>query len=245
MARKTVKKRVPPRKVVVPNSLSYQKVKDLIERNFVQDPTSDPFEIAAPKGKAYQWASVHPDQKHDFDVYKRAGWRPVPASRHPDFPSEKGKIIFGGSMLLEMPRKKYENLSGSGIARAKAQLSDQNKVLGLEDNDGAVRRMAIMSDSFIASEAYDAPNDDGFEDVSVSIVVRIPYRWRDAAACMKISAEEYARRRLIMYSHGHSGGLLIPIEPPKENGWDQIPQHAMVPFQYIESAVFQFKRGDK
>ena len=237
MAKRPIKKRM--QRKVVETKNPYQKVKDLVERNFVQDPTPDPFEIAAPKGKAYQWASIHPDQQRDFDAYKRAGWRPVPASRHPDFPADRGRIIFGGSMLLEMPRKKYDKLVGADITRANKQKKDQDDLLGRQEGN----RISILRDDEVISEAYEHPVDDRFEDVSVSITMRIPWRWRDAAACMKLSSAEYARRRLIMYSHGHSGGLLIPIEPPKENGWDLVPQYEMVPFKMIERAAFQFKRG--
>jgi hypothetical protein len=238
MARRPVKKR---KQRKLSDTTAFQKVKQLVERNFASDPAPDPFEIAAPKGKAYQWASLHPDSKFELATYKKSGWRPVPAARHREFPSEKGKIVLDGSILLEISRKRYEKMTGSGIARAKAQMQQQDTMLGRDYSDGR-HTIQIMPDDWVDSQDYDHPQGE-FIDIDVNITMRVPWRWRDAASALKLEPSEYARRRLIMYSQGLYTGLLVPIAPPTPSRWDKA-QYEMVPFEFIENANLVVRRKD-
>jgi hypothetical protein len=226
MVRKPIKKRAAVREA----PSAFQKIKDLVERNYIEEPRPDPFEITAPLGKAYQWASLHPDSTHELETYKRSGWKPVRASRHPDFPSEKGKIIFGNSILLEMPRKKYDDLVKADVDRAFQQMREQRDILGMDKDNIRSAIGRIMPESFVVSKPYESA-ESGFLDLQVNITMRIPWRWKDAAAALQLTPQEYTRRRLIMYGQGHETGLLVPIAPPP-SGWS----NEVVPFEFIENA---------
>lgn len=220
MARRPVKKRKPRK---LSNTSAFQKVKELVERNYASEPLPDPFEIGPPKGKAYQWASLHPDSKTEFESYKRSGWKPVPASRHREFPSDRGRIVLGESVLLEVSRKKYEKMIGSGIARAKAQMQDQSDALRLIDGGGTIRRVAIMPDDWVASDSYVPEHDEPFIDIPISITIRVTNRWQQAAGACRLTTEEYMRRRIIMFSQGQIPGLLLPVANGNGERWVQIP----------------------
>lgn len=63
----------------------------------------------APPGMTYQWKRMFfTDQEPDFDYYlaiQKAGWVPVPASRHPEKypPNGSYMIEIGGCVLMEKP----------------------------------------------------------------------------------------------------------------------------------------------
>lgn len=245
MARKPAKKRV-PRKVSKTlkftanerQRMAFQKVQDLIERNFSPEPLPDLFEEPiSPKGKAYQWGSLHPDSATELNEYKRAGWKPVPASRHPLFPSENGKIVFGGSILLEISRKKYEAFVSSGISRAQKQMGEQRATLGMDPDKPQSAIGRIMPESWVVSDPYQPEHDEPYIDIPLTITIRVANRWQNAAGACKLSTEEYMRRRFNMYSHGAINGLILPIASYSDGDYTK-----PIPFELVENANLIVRR---
>lgn len=93
-----------------------------------------------PQGWDYQWNAVSvagssdATRETELDMYAN-GWRPVPASRHPGrwtAPGFEGEIVVKGLRLEERPIELTKEARVEDIARAKAQMSDQQEALGLQ-----------------------------------------------------------------------------------------------------------------
>ena len=161
----------------------------------------DPFYLdpkLIPVGWAYQW-SVYVDP--------RSGWRAVPYSRHAhDFPkaaqSDDGFIIIKGLCLAEIPAQfvKAELINQS--QKARDMMADFDAAVGRE---GSGKGMWIMPSSWVESYSreelakIDAPGPNSPPvEVSVTLLMQVPGRWNDAAAYLKLSLNEYTRRRIMM-----------------------------------------------
>jgi hypothetical protein len=152
-----------------------------------------------PPGFAYQWAAV----TAIFGMELK-GWTRVPFSRHPEMGKAHnfdGYIVHRDMTLFQMAselvearlaheRKKAE-WQGVNSSEAVALLSQQQKRLR------SAADSFILSPSFIATEAYPRP-DAGPSIIDLTIKFTMPWRWRDAAAALKLDESEYVRRRLLM-----------------------------------------------
>lgn len=98
----------------------------------------DPARI--PRNMDYQWnaVSVLGDKDIAANVYNaqyNAGWRPVPAKRHPELvgpgADPDGAIVIGGQMLHERPLEYTQEAQNEDRARANGQIRDKLNSLGL------------------------------------------------------------------------------------------------------------------
>lgn len=160
----------------------------------------DPFSVKLkiPKGMTYQWVtiSVLGDMElSDYVKMTKAKWKPVPSRRHPEMPSAKGKIVYGGQLLME--RKK--------------SLSDQSRNKEME----AARKASSMEGGMQGTcrSRDDITPDQGwlqrFDEVSkeaeinnytfyVTVGIELNKKEIEAAAILNLTAQEYARRKVAM-----------------------------------------------
>jgi hypothetical protein len=144
---------------------------------------------------AYQWASRHPEDQHRLFAHFRAGWK---KSKNP---AGKLKNRPADVILLEIPKDQYQRFVADGIHRAKEQIEEASKPFGINAGgfDRKSRPFPLVSPSFMVSSDYPKlPAEAAPIEVNVTIKVRASVGWQDAAACLGLSVEEYARRRLLM-----------------------------------------------
>lgn len=202
MARMPVKKR----KRAPPKKTAFKKVKALVDRDFAADPEveKDPFYIdpkSIPKGKAYQWVTTHILGRAQPEFVRRArasGWSHV-----------KGHKPVGGQILMWAPKKVADAQRDKSIAVARQQMQDTRDSLHMDSPQHGV---PFVPNSFLVSEPYETvPSSTPPIDVEVTTMFRLSGRLQDAAACIHISPEVYAQRRLALYLRGELGGILLPV----------------------------------
>jgi len=123
------------------------------------------------EGFAYQWNVVSVMGKEDPSAQAalyRAGWRPVPAERHPGvfLPTEmKGAIVIDGLMLMERPlaleaeaREEDRQNALAQVNGSRKQFGFKTKVSGFEGSDTSTNP-AVRSNSFakVSREAVSVP----------------------------------------------------------------------------------------
>jgi hypothetical protein len=92
-----------------------------------------------PEGVSYQWNTLSlfdVEQPIYMEFMQAQGWRFVPPERHPDLPSEDGKIVYQGSVLMERDAADTAEAMAEETDRAAVDLAraEQNRV-GNEPND--------------------------------------------------------------------------------------------------------------
>lgn len=157
----------------------------------------DPYYLAPnliPVGWAYQWKIQ--------GAPSPAGWTCVPFSRHAhDFPAEYqamfGQIAFLGLTLMEA--------TADQVARESITASREASTLVETHPADAYQRggcgIQIMPDDWVEAEKIPCTahqNEGSPVDVAVMLVIRVPLRWNSAAEYLKLSLEEYVRRRISM-----------------------------------------------
>lgn len=163
---------------------------------------NDPFyldERLIPAGWAYQW-STHVDP--------RSGWRAVPYSRHAhDFPKEAqgadGFIAIWGLVLTEIPADFVKAELANSTQRARDMVSHFDRSIGREEEGR--RGFWIMPEGWLVSyskeevaELDPPPRDGPPVEVAVTLLMKVPSRWDNAAAYLKLTLNEYTRRRILM-----------------------------------------------
>lgn len=87
-----------------------------------QAPPRDPWAPPEPKGMVYQWNVVAindvPVAKSILEDYREAGWKKVPAKRHPKF-----SVARYGCLLMERPRKIHDAALKKHYDAAVAQMN--------------------------------------------------------------------------------------------------------------------------
>lgn len=158
----------------------------------------DPFYInerLIPAGWAYQWKvkgePVPP------------GWHCVPYSRHAhDFPRSanyQGAIVIKGLILMEALKDQVVSelyAAQRAAVEMDAQFKDR---LGMEGWPGIGFSYPLLPESEVVTKVLkDAPPETGPDiDVPISLLIRVPARWADAAAYLNLPIAEYTRRRVV------------------------------------------------
>lgn len=158
----------------------------------------DPFHLPerlVPVGWGYQWKAYG-------DEY-RPGWTPVPYSRHAhDFPRSanlNGQIVIDGLILMEALKDQIVSelyAAQRAAVEMDAQFKDR---LGMEGWPGIGFSYPLLPESEVVTKVLkDAPPETGPDiDVPISLLIRVPARWADAAAYLNLPIAEYTRRRVV------------------------------------------------
>lgn len=151
-----------------------------------------------PAGLAYQWASLASTER-----MLMKGWARVPYSRHPELPrslSFDGSILYRDNVLFQIGADFVEALKQSGYKRAIAQrqgVGDEALTLmSAYSGRSEGREFPLVSPSFMVSAIMAGPPTPGDAVIDLAVKFSMPYRWREAAACLQLSESEYVRRRL-------------------------------------------------
>lgn len=172
----------------------------------------DQFEVIGriPKGMAYQWCALKVlgnSEIADFqlDDFKRGGWKPVPAKRHPKMRHRGAHIIFGDQILMER----------------KAALSSKARKLEM---DSARAMLAESKLEEAKPSKFDLPLGGSFEfpdgpfeaqDVEITLTLRLPSNRVEAAAVCGMTIERYAAVMAILLREKALTGILIPTDDGK------------------------------
>lgn len=91
-----------------------------------------------PKGMDYQWnvqTVMGEPAKEQMIAMEMAGWRPVPAERHPELAGRAAKgdeqILRAGQVLMERPMEYTLEARAEDARRANSQINDKLHQLGL------------------------------------------------------------------------------------------------------------------
>jgi hypothetical protein len=181
MARKPIKKRKPFKITAVKASKPRKPVFKL-DIGSIGDPLYiDPKSV--PSGVALQWISA------DTDI--PAAWRPVP-----------NVGLTHLNRLIWAPARVADGERDANISNAKQQMADARALFGMDGSKASPYHgssFPMVKDAFMVSGFYKSvpPNAPSI-DVDIAIKFRVSARWQDAAACLGLEIQEYARRRLIM-----------------------------------------------
>ncbi len=198
MARKPVKKRKQQRasvkrktKSVKAKPVSVKKPKPFNPIFNLKIGTSeDPFFIhpeTIPDGVALQWIPLNVD---DLERVQATGWKPV-----------DGVDGVKSNMLVWAPKEVAKAQRDADFDRAKEQIREASALFGLDEYGHKLNRQVfpLVSPSFMVPTKYASiPDDSPSVDVDITIKFRVSARWQDAAACLGLEVQEYARRRLFM-----------------------------------------------
>ncbi len=166
---------------------------------------ADPYYInprLIPAGWAYQWVPQGSKLAE--------GWTTVPYSRHAhDFSDEYsgmfGQITFLGLTLIETTIGQAQKEREALQAKARDLTSEIDKRFGRDVDGGRSGGFWIMPQdwnvSYTAEEIdrIDPPPSEGPPvEVAITLMMKVPARWNSAAAFLKLTLNEYARRRVLM-----------------------------------------------
>lgn len=136
-----------------------------------------------PDGFALQWTPADSDMP--------IGWQAVP---------DVGVTQL--NRLIWAPIEVAEDERSNNIGSARKQMADSGALFGLDEYGKKLSHQygfPFVSPSFMVSSNYQRVSPDaGPIDVEITIRVRISVKWQDAAACLGLEPQEYARRRLLM-----------------------------------------------
>lgn len=127
-----------------------------------------------PEGWAYEWkrVNVRGEEQHQHLVeLARAGWEPVPASRHPELMPSKWKgetIDLEGSRLYERPRVISDEMRRRELQRARQAVRDKEASLSLPAGDNQFDRNHPQAKPKIkhSYEPFEVPKSTGQPPVS-------------------------------------------------------------------------------
>lgn len=191
-----------------------------------------------PAGMSYQWIAVSIHGKawaRPLMEAEKVGWRPVPFARLKDwFPrtarDANGDINIGGLLLIENSTANVALALSKLSGLAKQQMQDVADRLKIDTHRNGPQIFAgMLPQSDVVAIPFTVP-DEITQDVEITITLRAPYQLHETAAAMKISIEEYLRRRLIM-----EPGVLYPIMEPgfvRQSERTDIPAYDFWPFPF-------------
>lgn len=197
----------------------------------------DPFEIVGriPKDKSYQWIAVSVSgstaavARHN-QLFKDAGWRPVPPSRHPKMARRGRRIVVGDQILVE--RKKGKTQAASleekqqaerllpGAAKAAGDRGFFGTVVGLHVGGGLFEGprfpyelppVPVRADfaARLAAARTQLQEREGVQFVDITIGFPITDREVETAVHLELDPIEYARRRVIMRRRESDGPIVL------------------------------------
>jgi hypothetical protein len=173
----------------------------------------DPFEVVGkiPDKLAYQWCSLKitgsaEAAEPQLLQWKRGGWKPVPASRHPRMRHVKNRIIVNDQLLMQKPKALVQQELEADKKAALAQF-DQNKLNPnrYPDPEGrwsalspAINVTAWTKDQFDRSKEKLPVSADDRTYCSVTIGILVSDRDIENSLWLNLDVAEYMRRRIIM-----------------------------------------------
>ena len=173
----------------------------------------DPFHVIGkiPKGRAYQWVAESVDGNKDIvreslDWMRAAGWKPVPASRHPKMKSRGKRIAFGGQILMENSAVDAAAARSKQVASAKAMHDDNPASMSTRPYPHSGKfncTFATVYGPFPAS--FEFP-----ETVEITLPLKLSPNLINAAAICALPVVEYARRMIALILRGDLTGVLVP-----------------------------------
>lgn len=190
----------------------------------IWDPPTDnasPVTITAKADRVFQWMVAAIDgQPVPPERWKAGGWRPVHFTDHiktltSDWRLPKNQVGRDGLVLYWRSKPlndvALEDAHAAALKQSSEHLAHQGSSIYVDYIDRAgfsIPTVAALSEGYerVASSADPV-------DVEVTITFRMTGRWQDAAAALNLSNEEYARRRVALWSQGAIPGLLLPIAP--------------------------------
>jgi len=159
---------------------------------------ADPFHInprLIPAGWAYQWVPQGSKLAE--------GWTAVPYSRHAhDFPDDYsgmfGQINFLGLALVETTIGQAQKERDALKQKAIDLHGSFDEQIGRDGGKG--HGFWIMPQGWnVSEEVPDAPPVEGPSvEVAITLMMKVPARWASAAAYLKLTLNEYTRRRILM-----------------------------------------------
>lgn len=166
---------------------------------------ADPFYVVGriPKGISYQWCALSvlgSSVGSCFNEMKDAGWRPVPARRHPRMPhNSRGQIVLGGQILMERAVALTIAARGKEVKCAH-DMYERSTVMQAERSHGTqIDVLGTFSADFemhLASAKETHKTNDGA--VPISIRLALTGREVETAVALGLTVEQYALRKVLM-----------------------------------------------
>lgn len=173
----------------------------------------DQFEVIGriPKGMAYQWCTLKVLGNAavvgiQLDKFKKAGWKPVPAKRHPKMRRRGAHIIVGDQLLMgrkaelsAAARKKEEDTARSWVTEGPIGSPPPDRWSAFPPAECRV----------IPTGPFDPI------DVEITLKLRLPSNRVEAAAICGMAVERYAAVMAILLREKALTGILIPTDDGK------------------------------
>lgn len=181
----------------------------------------DPFLVIGkrPKGFSYQWVAVKILGQEELaaDILtqmKLAGWKPVPAKRHPKMRKDKsGHISVGGQILMERTEFATKKAREKEIKSAK-DMHDSQTVGGRTAGCSFPIREFTDSKPYdhakeLAAAKEEITKNGGGVKITVELPVQLTDREIDASCFLRLGPTEYARRKFLMMAETESRVLVM------------------------------------
>lgn len=225
MARKVVKKPIKKRaRVRKPNSFaeSVRKMPSQWDKVFAKAakkpkvlnpkfklkigiPDGDKFFVhpeTIPDGVALQWVSNDEDAQPSIEAAKASGWKLV-----------ENQAAIRGLVLMWAPQELADAQRDANIKRALDQLKHAKEQFYKPGGSIGIFPNEWLTDKTWRGkyEYKRVPSDAPPIDVEVTTKFRLSAKFQDAAACLGLTPEVYAQRRLELYLRGNFSGILLPV----------------------------------
>lgn len=171
---------------------------------------SDPFEVIGkiPDNVTYQWVAhsilgnTEAAASH-FQAMVEGGWRPVLPKRHPRMTHKGRRIVVGGQVLMQRPRKLSDAATAENLRIAKAQINEESKQYRSKPGVILPHIDHWRERKFTHAQVVEFKNNlgdrGGLKYVEVTIGVLIDDdEFQMATAHLSLSPQEYIRRRIYM-----------------------------------------------
>lgn len=222
----------------------------LLGARVFDEPYHDPFEIIGPipNGMTYQWCPLSllgesQPVENILNRMKAGGWNAVPSRRHPQMTHQGGKIVFGGQVLMQRPKKTTSAAQNREIAKAHRQLKEhpthgdrQHFVVPITGAPPV--EQAAQADIDIEKAKSELRTASGVCFVDITIAIAISDREIETAIrTLQLTPAEYMRRRIIMDTRAliRRGDSLAIIDPASERHEYPIFQRAEIKAHVLET----------
>lgn len=178
------------------------------------------FDVPPPEGWSYVWV-----EEENVALWISHGWRETPPKLHPQFSNDGSRIIYLGSILLRIPANIADAKTALARQAAEKQLEDFNHHIGLngglKDSLLGLSARGFCGNILPIMEGYTTVRSDAPTILTtITIPVRIKAEQQDTASALKLTPQEYARRRVLMlikhepFSLEGSNGAIDLVPPP-------------------------------
>lgn len=182
-----------------------------------QDFSHDPYFIPAdqiPKGWEYQWFCIAVngiERDPRIIAIETKDWRAVPRTRHKQYSGFRHIVLDGLKLYERRIPKDRPALTEANLAAIKQY--EEHPAHPKNRKVHPHHSTLIMPEEWNESETYDrVPNDATLVKISVSVPFALHARFQDAANALKLTLEQYAQRRILLYLRGEIDGMLLPVD---------------------------------